>query len=57
MKRLRLFYSYFPQPLNHILLLPPFLETRNCIVFSLSFCVNKHYKKSKNLEPFFDYLG
>jgi hypothetical protein len=29
---------------NHVLLLPPLLETRICIVFSF-LCVNKHYIK------------
>ncbi len=29
---------------NHVLLLPPLLETRTCIVLSF-LCVNKHYKK------------
>jgi hypothetical protein len=36
----------FLSPNNHVLLLPPLLETRICIVFSF-LCVNKHYKKYK----------
>jgi hypothetical protein len=36
-------FSFLP-PNNHVLLLPPLLETRICIVFSF-LCVNKHYKK------------
>jgi hypothetical protein len=34
------------QPVNHVLHLPPLLETNICTVFSFLFCVNKHYKKS-----------
>jgi hypothetical protein len=37
----------FLSPNNHVLLLPPLLETRICIVFSF-LCVNKHYKIKKN---------
>jgi hypothetical protein len=42
-------FSFLP-PNNHVLLLPPLLETRICIVFSF-LCVNKHYKKNTDQEP------
>ena len=41
----------FLSPNNHVLLLPPLLETRICIVFSF-LCVNKHYKKITLLGKF-----
>jgi hypothetical protein len=37
-------YFSFLSPNNHVLLLPPLLETRICTVFSF-LCVNKHLKK------------
>jgi hypothetical protein len=43
----------FLSPNNHVLLLPPLLETRICIVFSF-LCVNKHYKKIYLIELTYD---
>ncbi len=45
----------FLTPNNHVLLLPPLLETRICIVFSF-LCVNKYYKKNISFFPVFCFL-